>query len=884
MLVKFLVTLLTIFIWHTSPSIAADEGGKIILELEEDKAPTPIDFVELYNNYIQEIELFDKKYPDQAINENFSQDIEDLHPEYSDQEVGVQHKLIRLGVQGRRWYNYFKQKIQQVLTENDIPLQVEDDQYEMGEKEQYQETDKPLVILKQKKVVAYSNLPQDQEAVKDKVYRDAGLLTPYKRKQIMKKAFLEKDWKTLFSYGLFDGNPTNDQKGIGNWVGPKNVAIRLVSLHKSIANQTNIRGILQVYINPQWVMLRYPFKQFTQSELDFSESKNLKNITFNWPVPTRKITPLGQSINGYLNAFEIPFTAEVDNPEQNLNLIAKVSAFVCKEYDCYHEDLSTNLELSAGGNLEETSYSLKIKMAENKSPQKENSKINIKHLYPNKYEDKTNLVLEFSSQTSIDKPNIFIEADKNLVFEQLQILQNENNFKVYFSSPLDEEELIGKELNVLLMINEQNSLLKTIKVEKPSVFDDNPLGLTLKIILSAFGGGLLLNLMPAVLSLWLIKLKEFCKFGRVSPDEAKKEFMQNIIGITIALSSLYVFICLLRIINLNISYAQLFQSSGFLSVSVFIILGIMAYWFEILTTFRINQRIKHIIFGICAVWLAMAYNIPQISKAIEIATNNNSLLQIAVVFLVIGLGFITPYFLAMSFAEFVFYIPYPERWFRGLNNLAYLLLWIALGWLMVLITTQTNGHLWWHTALFLALFWIIILFRHYIIEALKIQEKDPLIYKKVEKFFNWCSTILILLIFIGFYIDVNYNMRPKTTNTYVAQDLSAINGLVKKGRNVLLQIDAGWCLRCHYNNYVIMNSERIQKILKKTDTARIKINMKQNMIEAQQIMHQFKQYELPLYILYTPQLPYGYVLPKILNERDLYNLLSANSVTQGQNL
>ena len=248
-LAKFLITLLTITLCYISPLSAYENGGKIILELEDEKEISSRDFQGLYEEYLQELDLFDKKYPNSTINENFSQDIEELHPEYTNSEVNFKHKLIRFGVLGKRWYNYLKNKLQQTLLENDIPLIFEDNQYEMGDKEKYQESDKPLIIVNLKKAIAYSNLPQDQEAIKDKISRDAGIITPYERKQIMKKAFLNKDWKTLLSYGLFDGNIFEDKRGIGEWNGYKNIAARIVVQQKSIANQKYINGVLDIYIN-----------------------------------------------------------------------------------------------------------------------------------------------------------------------------------------------------------------------------------------------------------------------------------------------------------------------------------------------------------------------------------------------------------------------------------------------------------------------------------------------------------------------------------------------------------------------------------------------------------------------------------------------------------
>ena len=100
-----------------------------------------------------------------------------------------------------------------------------------------------------------------------------------------------------------------------------------------------------------------------------------------------------------------------------------------------------------------------------------------------------------------------------------------------------------------------------------------------------------------------------------------------------------------------------------------------------------------------------------------------------------------------------------------------------------------------------------------------------------------------------------------------------INRFTKIGVNVLVRINADWCIKCHYNDFIFNYSDKIQALINNSDMAQLNINIAHNPTTAQNIMHQFNIYDVPLYVLFTPQMPSGFVLPKITDEKQLYNFL-----------
>ena len=864
---------------YSVPSFASETGGKVFLDLQEDTDLEERNFFALYNEFINEVNIFDEKYPQQKIKDDFSWDLEDLHPDYTDQEISFRHKAIRYAVQGKRWYNFLKNKLQQVLTENDIPLQFADEQYELAQKEKYQDSNEPKVIMDFKKVISYSNLPQDKKAVEDKIYRDAGLITPYERKQILKKAFLERDWKTFFSYSLFNKNVFDKQQGIGSWVGPENVAIRISSATESVAGQSKISGLAEIYLNKNYFMLRYPFMQFSGSKLNFNSSQNVKNVSFVWPVPIRKTIEAQQTFSGYANIIKIPFTAEVINPDKNVSLVATLDASICKDNSCVKENITTNLDLEAGGENKETDIAQEIKLLERFIPKNKHPKITINHLFAYKKDQQSFLVLDVTSKMPVENINVFIENDDNIEFMPQYIVHDKNNLRIYLSSPLNSEELIGKQVQVLFAIDSHNAIYQKITIEKQPLNAKEASQFNVIALLWAFWGGLVLNFMPAVFPLWLLKLKSFYGFGRTTEEKTRRELIGNIGGILFVFLIIYASIAGFKSAGNDIRYYDIFQNCAFLCISIFLIFMVKMYIYGFIKTPQtLSENIKNYGFGIIITWAALAYNIPLFAQILEYTIVNNSG-QLAVVMAAIFAGFITPNVILILFPAIALCIPYPNKWLKGVDKLANLLLWGALGWLLIVLTAQTNGNLWWHWALFLIGVWGILSYRYYAIIHLYGIETDPVIRNKVSRFFNIVAAVLLLSIFIGAYADTKYAQNKNLVENHYQYkylsniDMPYINRFTKIGVNVLVRINADWCIKCHYNDFIFNYSDKIQALINNSDMAQLNINIAHNPTTAQNIMHQFNIYDVPLYVLFTPQMPSGFVLPKITDEKQLYNFL-----------
>lgn len=119
---KNILKLAVFAVFMTFPQLSyAVENAQVVLDLKpetEEKAPA---VGLLLDEYLAEVADFDAKYPGEQIEEDFKDDIRELHPEYADSGINTKETLIRLGVRTKRIYNFLLEKLKSFIATSDIP-------------------------------------------------------------------------------------------------------------------------------------------------------------------------------------------------------------------------------------------------------------------------------------------------------------------------------------------------------------------------------------------------------------------------------------------------------------------------------------------------------------------------------------------------------------------------------------------------------------------------------------------------------------------------------------------------------------------------------------------------------------------------------------------
>ncbi|MDY4689397.1 MAG: thioredoxin family protein, partial [Alphaproteobacteria bacterium] len=117
------------------------------------------------------------------------------------------------------------------------------------------------------------------------------------------------------------------------------------------------------------------------------------------------------------------------------------------------------------------------------------------------------------------------------------------------------------------------------------------------------------------------------------------------------------------------------------------------------------------------------------------------------------------------------------------------------------------------------------------------------------------------------------NMIKYAQTHKTAIDKTLIAEKLAEGKPVLLEIGADWCLTCRYNGAVTLNDFNLQRWKEMYQLEFIRVDWTNYNKEVLDFMEKYGRKGLPFYILYTPLLRDGFVLPEMFKRDDFESML-----------
>lgn len=392
-------------------------------------------------------------------------------------------------------------------------------------------------------------------------------------------------------------------------------------------------------------------------------------------------------------------------------------------------------------------------------------------------------------------------------------------------------------------------------------------------IIIALIGGAILNIMPCVLPVLSIKLLSIINHSGAKIAKIRLAFFATICGII----SCFLFFALaaiaLKTTGNSLGWGLQFQNPYFLIFLIVILvilsgnlLGIFEVNFDQFFANFLNKKITqkeagHNIFvpnflsGILAVLLATPCSAPFLGSAISFALTQNAAIIFAM-FLAIGLGFASPYFLLLITPKLVYLLPKPGKWMFMVKKLMAVLLIITAVWL----TYALYHNIGFIQALIVFLLATLLLF------SLEIK-------LQFVKFF----TIISLLIAI-FYLPVHLQNQAKdvkevTDNLWMEFDEEGLNYLVSQGNIVVVDVTADWCLTCKLNKARVLNSAEVIKKLKATNVFAMRADITKPDAKVIEFLRKHNRYAIPFNAVYGPKAKDGLLTSEFLNKKDFLELI-----------
>jgi thiol:disulfide interchange protein DsbD len=450
------------------------------------------------------------------------------------------------------------------------------------------------------------------------------------------------------------------------------------------------------------------------------------------------------------------------------------------------------------------------------------------------------------------------------------------------SSSLEQIGLADPVPSVRKEMQHQNPIPVVVPLESHQEYE----GEFLWILVLAFVGGMILNLMPCVLPVLSIKILGCVKMAGESRRENLKHGLAYSFGVILSFWVLAGILMLLQIYGHSRGWGFQFQEPVFVGIfaAVLWVLGLSMFGiFEIGTSVTAlaghaqstasngNKLLSSFSSGVLATALATPCTGPLLGPALGIALILPPL-QALLIFTSLGLGMAFPYLLLSAYPSLLRILPKPGAWMITLKEIMGFLMMATVLWLVQVFGAQTN---------FQALFVLLC--------ALFFVALSCWIYGKWSGPMRKLPVRLVsyvfassFLLFGGFLIVKTASSTPggnfdgnSSSIAMIGSDErgpvwenfspSRVEDLQKQGIPVLVDFTAQWCLICQANHFILTTSE-VSSMLDQAGVVRMKADWTRNDPVITQELKRYGRSGVPLYLLYgkdssqTPQ-----VLPQVLS-------------------
>lgn len=390
-----------------------------------------------------------------------------------------------------------------------------------------------------------------------------------------------------------------------------------------------------------------------------------------------------------------------------------------------------------------------------------------------------------------------------------------------------------------------------------------------QILLWAFLGGMILNLMPCVFPVLSIKLLTFVGTDK-SRAEVRTSGLFYTLGVLVSFLALGGSLLILRAGGEQIGW-------GFQLQSPFVAAGIAILFFwlglNFLGSYEIGQSLSYLgakktshnnwgsfLTGILATVVATPCTAPFMGAALGASLAMPAFYTL-LVFAGLGLGMALPFLLLAYFPQGLRFLPKPGAWMEKLKQFLAFPLFATVIWLLWVISNQTSAE----ALIFLAALFVLIGFWIWFAGNIKNE--------------RWKQLLLLL----GFALSLGaLGALPtekaagsaSTQDTWVHFQETSVDTDLKAGQAVFIDFTAAWCITCQVNKKVVLQTEEIQKVFSEHKVKLYKADWTDKNPQITAALAKFGRNSLPLYVFYPAGSKKPQLLPEVLTKGivlDLFN-------------
>nr|WP_249202805.1 MULTISPECIES: protein-disulfide reductase DsbD domain-containing protein [Gluconobacter] len=395
----------------------------------------------------------------------------------------------------------------------------------------------------------------------------------------------------------------------------------------------------------------------------------------------------------------------------------------------------------------------------------------------------------------------------------------------------------------------------------------------LRVMLFAFVGGLILNLMPCVFPVLAMKALSLAKMGGVGRRVQLQSALFYTLGVTGAFAVLGLLMIGLRLAGSSAGWGFQFQSAGFVVGVCWLLFGMalnLLGVFEI-SAGRLGQLHPHgaghagdMMTGLLAVIVATPCTAPFMGVAIAGALGGPAVMGL-LVFLSMGLGLAAPYVLVASVPGLASRMPKPGAWMGVLKQALAFPLLATCVWLLWVATIERGVNFVVVAGGGLVLLgfaaWIYGIGQH---RAMREGGRGTVLF---------CRVVAVLCMVVcgaGLSRSLAEPVSATATSPVTSADnqiqsfsSEKLADLRAKGEPVFVDMTASWCITCMVNERVALDVDSVRKAFSARHVAYLKGDWTNRDAGISAYLKAHGRDGVPLYVYY-PAHGSEVVLPQIL--------------------
>lgn len=399
------------------------------------------------------------------------------------------------------------------------------------------------------------------------------------------------------------------------------------------------------------------------------------------------------------------------------------------------------------------------------------------------------------------------------------------------------------------------------------------------MILMAFLGGIILNLMPCVFPVLALKISSFATLVHESRTEVIRHGSAYTAGIVGSMWLLAAAVVALRLTGTQVGWGFQFQQPGFLAALIVILVLFSLNLFGVFEIAVSPQRltdtaseavgIKRSFFeGVLAVVLATPCSAPFLGAAIGFALTG-SVFVIFAIFTAMALGLAAPLVVLMLVPGWAKLLPQPGNWMVHLKiGLGFALMGSAI-WIVWLLGRASG----------VDAMGAIMMFSGFVAMA-------AWLYGLVQfqSFGRGKASSLILaaaLVVTGAYLAFplphqipSGDMESSSNVEWTPWTDEGVQEALAEGRPVFVDFTADWCLTCKVNKRNAIDTPKTEAAIEKYNVAAFRADWTHENEDIRAKLQEFNRAGIPFYLVYSPENPtQPWTLSEIITERSLISAL-----------